>query len=103
MRMPVWAGLAISGLALLPGQNPEGPVISNLPPATLAGEIPASLVSDPGKQGDWPAIAASEDGAIWAAWVEWNGNDADRVLARRRDPLGEWRAPIELKDGNWDH
>ncbi len=103
MQMLIWAGLAISGLALLPGQNPEGPVVGNLPPATLAGEIPASRVSDPGKQGDWPAVAASEDGSIWAAWVEWNDKDADRVLVRRRDPQGNWGAPIELKDGNWDH
>ena len=95
--------LAIAVCMAAPGHGQEGPVVSNLPPATLAGEIAASRVSDPGKQGDWPAIAASEDGSLWTAWIEWNDKDADRLLVRRRDPQGRWGAAIEVKDGNWDH
>ena len=103
MQKLVWCGLAIAGLSLLPAQNPEVPVVSDLPPATLAGEIPASRVSDPGRQGDRPSIAASQDGSVWTARVEWNNKNADRVLVCRRDPQGNWGAPIEVKDANWDH
>jgi hypothetical protein len=82
--------LLIIGFASLLGQSPEGPAVTNLGPATLAGEIPASRVSDSGKQGDWPAVAAAEDGSVWTAWIEWNDKDADRLLVRRRDAQGKY-------------
>ena len=81
----------------------EGARQPELPPATIAGELPGERVSDPGKQGDWPAIAYGKDGSLWAIWIEWNDKDADRVLVRRRDPRGNWGAPIAIDDGNWDH
>ena len=83
--------------------NPEAAVASNLPPAQTAGEIPAERISNAGKQGDWPAIASCPDGSLWAIWIEWNDKDADRVLAKRRDPQGNWGPEIEIGDGNWDH
>src|SRR5271170_4149736 len=89
--------LAVSGFAQ------EGPVQANLPPATIAGELAGERVSNPGKQGDWPAIAYGKDGSLWAVWIEWNDRDADRVLVRRRDPQGNWGPPIPIDDGNWDH
>ena len=41
----------------------EGPAAMNLPAATIAGEIAGDRVSDPDKQGDWPAIAYARDGS----------------------------------------
>ncbi|MBI3281159.1 MAG: hypothetical protein HYZ57_15095 [Acidobacteria bacterium] len=84
-------------------QSPERAAQASLPPAQLAGEVAAERFSDPGKQGDWPAIAHARDGSLFAIWIEWNDRDADRVLVRRRDPAGAWGAPFELNDGNWDH
>jgi hypothetical protein len=84
-------------------ENPENPGGPNLPPAQTAGEIAAERISNPAKQGDWPAIAAASDGSLWAIWIEWNDKDADRVLVKRRDPQGAWGAEIEIADGNWDH
>jgi len=43
----------------------EGPARVDLPPAQLAGEILGDRVSNPDKQGDWPAIAATQDGSLW--------------------------------------
>lgn len=85
------------------GVNPEGPAAANMPPAQVAGEIPGERISNPGKQSDWPAIAAGADGSLWSAWIEWNDKDADRVLIRRRDAKGVWGSEIEIADGNWDH
>src|SRR5437879_5718825 len=59
-----------------PGQvqgNAEAPRGPNLPPATIAGEVAASAVTEPEKQSDWPAVAMGADGATWVAYVEWNG------------------------------
>ena len=75
----------------------------NLPPAKIAGELPAERVSNPEKQGDWPSIAYAADGALYAFWIEWNDKDADRVLVRRRDEQGRWGKEIAIDDGNWDH
>jgi hypothetical protein len=83
--------------------NPEGPVALNLGPMTIAGEISGERVSNPDKQGDWPAITCARDGALWAVWIEWNDKDADRVLVARRPVGGTWQSPVEIKDGNWDH
>ena len=83
--------------------DPEGRSGANLPPAQIAGDVPGDRVSDPAKQGDWPAIAYAKDGSLWAIWIEWNGKDSDRVLLRRRDRQGNWGAEIPIEDGNWDH
>jgi hypothetical protein len=85
------------------GRNPEAKVVLDLEPATIAGEIPGERASAPDKQSDWPAIAYSSDGALWTIFVEWNGRDADRIVARRRDASGAWGSPIVIEDGNWDH
>src|SRR6476646_5106555 len=60
--------------------NPEGPQIVNLGEARLAGEISGERVSDPGKQSDWPAIAAAADGSFYAIYVVWNDKDADSIV-----------------------
>jgi len=83
--------------------NPEGPIAVNMPPMTIAGEVAGQRVSNPEKQGDWPAIAYASDGSLWAIWIEWNDNDADRVLVSRKPANGSWQPPIEIKDPNWDH
>ncbi|MDQ2899679.1 MAG: hypothetical protein M3Y07_07740, partial [Acidobacteriota bacterium] len=85
------------------GQNPERAAANNMPAAQIAGEIPGDRVSNPDKQGDWPAITYAKDGALYATWIEWNDKDADRVLVRRRDPQGKWGPEIAIDDGNWDH
>ncbi len=74
----------------------------NLPPATVAGETPATRVSDPAMTADWPAVAAAAGGALWTIYVEWDGRQRDRVLARRQR-AGNWEAPVALDDGSWDH
>ena len=84
-------------------QNPEGPANVNLPPASIAGAVSATRVSNPGKQGDWPSATYGRDGSLWVAWIEWNDHDADRVLARRRDAQGNWGKEMAIEDGNWDH
>ncbi|MBM3890062.1 MAG: hypothetical protein FJ388_13175, partial [Verrucomicrobia bacterium] len=76
---------------------------SNLPPATIAGEIKAERVTDGKQQSDWPAVAVTADGAAWVTWIEWNGKDADRVLLSRRPAGGAWAKPLALDDGCWDH
>ncbi len=84
-------------------QNPEGPTGLDLPEAQIAGTIPGERFSNPGKQGDWPAIAAAADGSVYALWIEWNDKDADRVLFRHRDGKGQWGPEMPIPDGNWDH
>ncbi|MCC6340979.1 MAG: hypothetical protein IT166_02205 [Bryobacterales bacterium] len=96
----------LAGTALLAqarkGGNPEGPVPAG-EPAHFAGTIGGERASAEDKQADWPAIAHTSDGALWAIYIEWNGKDADRVLVRRRDTAGTWGPAWELADGNWDH
>jgi hypothetical protein len=85
------------------GANPEAPQVAEMGEAKIAGEVAAQRASDPNKQSDWPAIAWSADGALWTIYIEWNDKNADRVVVRRRDPQGQWGAPIPIDDGNWDH
>ncbi len=73
------------------------------PGLSLAGRISGQSVSDPEKQSDWPAITHADDGSLYAIYVEWNDQDADRVLVRRRDPEGRWKEPVAVEDGNRDH
>ncbi len=81
----------------------EAPPPKNAQLPKLAGEIPGQLFSDTGKQSDWPAIAYSRDGALWAAFLEWNDKGADRLLVRRRDAQGTWGTPVQIDDGLADH
>ncbi|MGI8990358.1 MAG: hypothetical protein ACR2I2_12375 [Bryobacteraceae bacterium] len=90
--------IAVVSIAAAARQNPEGPAANNLPAARIAGEIPGDRIGNPEKQGDWPAIAYAKDGALYAIWIEWNDKDADRVLARRRDPQGKWGPEIAVED-----
>src|SRR5712664_1655380 len=83
--------------------NPEAPQVVDLGEARLAGEISGERVSDPGKQSDWPAVAAAADGSLYAIYVVWNDKDADRVVVRRRDPDGKWNPAVEINDNDWDH
>src|SRR6478672_5155115 len=85
------------------GDNPEGPQIVNLGVAKLAADTPGERVSEVEKQSDWPAVAAAADGSLYTIYVVWNDKDADRMVARRRDPSGKWDAPITIEDGAWDH
>src|ERR1700704_5758603 len=68
--------------------NPEGLQIVNLPQARIAGEIPGERVSEAEKQSDWPAIATTADGSLYAIYVVWNDKDADSIVVRRRDSAG---------------
>src|SRR5262245_50612916 len=81
------------------GDNPEGPQLVELGQARLGPEIGGERVSDPGKQSDWPAVAAASDGSLYAIYVVWNDKDADSVVVRRRDPSGKWGEPITINDG----
>lgn len=102
MRRPaLLACLAVA--APLPSQEPAEIPAAELPPAEVAGTIPAERVSAPETTADWPALAAGRDGTLWVAYVEWNGGDADRVAVQRRGPAGAWGAPVYIDDGNWDH
>ena len=74
-----------------------------LPPAEIAGEIASQRVSPQEMTGDWPSLASAADGGAWAAWIEWDAEQSDRVLVRHRDSSGDWGEPIEIADGNWDH
>ncbi len=88
-------------------QNPaaslEDVPVADLPAAEVAAEIASDRVSAQGMTADWPALASAPDGGVWSSWVEWDGAKSDRVLVRRRNPSGEWGAPIEISDGQWDH
>ncbi|HTM49875.1 MAG TPA: hypothetical protein VL285_14380, partial [Bryobacteraceae bacterium] len=85
------------------GNNPEGPQVVNLGEAKLGPDIAGERVSDPGKQSDWPAVAAASDGSFYTAYVVWNDKDADSIVVRRKDPGGKWEAPVTIEDGAWDH
>src|SRR5467141_1716962 len=109
MRLYAFAALLLALAAVPVGSqqrqtspvNPEGAVVVDLAPATIAGEISGDRISNPDRQGDWPAIASSADGSLYAIWVEWNGKDADRIVVRRRDAQGQWGREIPIEDGNW--
>src|SRR5206468_7659208 len=79
--------------------NPEGPVMINLGEAKLAADTTGERVSEVEKQSDWPAVAATADGSLYAIYVVWNDKDADSIVVRRRDPAGKWDAPITIADG----
>lgn len=94
---------------VVPGQEPGSPqplapAAADLPEAKIAGEAPAARISPEERTADWPAIAASADGALWIIYIEWNGKDADRIVVRRRPSGGlEWDEAVVVDDGSWDH
>ena len=51
-------------------------------PLRLAGDLPGTAVGIPRHTADWPAITYGTDGTLYCAYVEWNGKQADRVVAR---------------------
>ena len=101
MRSPLLAFLACA-TSVSAQQEAEVPA-AELEPATIAGEVSADRISREDVTSDWPALAAGPDGSLWAAYVEWDGEDSDKVVVRRRDPRGAWGDPAILDDGNWDH
>ncbi len=74
-----------------------------MPPAKVLGEIAAERISDPTKQSEWPALAWTKGGALWAAYVEWDGKASDRIVVKRKAPDGTWGEAIALDDGSGDH
>ena len=101
MRVSVLGACAL----LAAGCTQEQATTSNdeLPPAIVAGAVVAERVSPADTTSDWPALAAGRDGSLWTAYVEWNGSDADKVVVRHRPADGDWREPIVVDDGKWDH
>ncbi len=74
----------------------------DLAPADLAGEIAAARISPTERTADWPAISAAADGTLWAAYIEWDGDQSDRVIVRTRTN-DTWGDPIVIDDGYGDH
>lgn len=101
MRVPLL--LVPCVLILCCSEDPPTPSANELPPATIAGEVPSERISPADSTADWPALAAGTDGSLWAAYVEWDGDASDAVVVRRRDPSGQWADPVAIDDGNWDH
>ena len=81
----------------------EGGSKEEIVPPKIAGEIAAGRVSGPERTADWPEIAVGADGTMWAVYVEWNGTNADRVVARQKPAGGDWGDAIAIDDGLWDH
>ncbi len=69
-----------------------GPLRANLPPAAIAGEVPAARLSDPEVTADWPAASGP-----WTIWIEWDGKDRDQVVVRKGETT------VTLDDGSGDH
>ena len=101
MRFQLLAALPF--LAAACSQPPEPTAHAELPPAEVAGNVPAQRVSAADRTADWPALAAGADGSLWIAYIEWNGDDADRVVIRRMSASGDWEEPVVPDDGNRDH
>ena len=101
MRFPLLAFLACA-TSVSAQQEGEIPA-AELEPATIAGEVRADRISREDVTSDWPALAAGPDGSLWVVYIEWDGEDSDKVVVRRRDPRGSWGDPAILDDGNWDH
>lgn len=85
------------------GGRRRGPRQPQQPPAKVLGEIEPERFTDPARQSEWPAVAVTPSGVTWAAFVEWDGKDKDRVLVRRKPKGGAWGEPVALDDGGWDH
>lgn len=101
MRIAIPAVLCT--LVVACSEPPEQGAPDELPPAEIAGEIQSERISPADRTADWPALAAGADGSLWMASVEWDGDDSDSVVVRRRNPAGTWEDPVVIDDGNWDH
>ena len=101
MRFQLLAAIAF--LVAACSQPTEPTAHEELPPAEVAGNVPAQRVSPADRTADWPALAAGADGSVWIAYIEWNGHDADRVVIRRKSASGDWEEPVVPDDGNHDH
>jgi len=88
---------AASALPTLQGRGQQ----AAQPPIQFASAGSAERVSEPTKQGDFPAVASASDGSLWVAWVEWDGRNADRILARRWQ--GSWQEPVQVSERTTDH
>jgi Protein of unknown function (DUF3604) len=64
--------------------------------------IASTQVSIAEDQSDFPSLVSTTGGEFWAAWVEWDGRDSDRVVVR--NPRWERSRPsIIVNDGNAAH
>ena len=72
-------------------------------PNALLGTIEAERITEPDRQSDWPVITHAADGALWAAYLQWDGAESDAVYVKRWPVGGEWSEPVMLDDGCWDH
>ena len=95
--------VAVLCATALSAQSLEDVPVADLPPAEIAGEISSTRVSPQETTADWPSLAVAADGALWSAYIEWNGKDSDRIVVRKRDAAGRWGDPIYVVDKNWDH
>jgi len=84
-----------------PPARPRAQPAPQAPPVTYP-VLEARRVSGGERQSDYPALAATAGGALWAAWLEWDGKAADAVVVRRLDGTGE-RNAVVLADGCDSH
>ena len=103
MTKTAWTAAAAVAAVVTSLAFPQAPKDPGLPPAKIAGEVAAVRVSRPEMTSDWPAVAAVADGSVWTVYVEWDGKDRDRVLARRQAAGGQWQEAVALEDGSGDH
>ena len=100
------AAILLLTAAFLNAQEPEREWVRETrykpSPLNLAGELPGERVTTAGYTSDWPSIAATRDGALHVAYVEWITGVADRIVVRTRKPDGQWTKPFDLS-GRGDH
>lgn len=95
--------LVLALIATACGPDPADDAQGELPPAEIAGQVEADRVSTANRTADWPALSAGSDGSLWTAYVEWSGEQSDRVIVRRKPSDGGWGDEVRVEDGNWDH
>ena len=98
--------LLVLTLALLHAQQDERQWVRETrytPSAlNLAGELDGDRVTTAGYMSDWPAVAATREGTLHVAYVEWVMGLADRILVRSKKPGGAWSKPFDVS-GRGDH
>ena len=88
---PSWAAaILLLAAAFLNAQEPEREWVRETrykpSPLNLAGELPGDRVTTAGHTSDWPAIAATRDGSLHVAYVEWIAGVADRIVISTKKP-----------------
>lgn len=86
-----WAGIAAAGLCLLIlGSDAEGAKgakkrrrASAPDPDAVSERLPALRLSDDHAYDGQPAAAEDADGALWTAWVSYDGKGGEHLVARR--------------------